>query len=168
MADESPFAERLPLRTPPLEEAGMTKLAAELARGITPPVVIHFTGDLGAGKTTFIRALVQALGHVGRVKSPTYGLVEHYPLDDLAVIHLDLYRVGDPGELEFLGIADLLDERSVLLVEWPDRGTGMMPAPDLDIVFESGPNDSLDTRRLTFYAHSISGNELSDLVDTLL
>lgn len=168
MADVSPKAARPAVRTPPLDETAMTALAARIAGAIVPPLVVNFTGDLGAGKTTFIRALVRALGHPGRVKSPTYGLVEHYPLEQVSVVHLDLYRIGDPGELEFLGIEDLLDERSILLVEWPDRGAGLLPPPDLAIVIEPGPNDSLDSRRLTFYAHSGSGNELCNLLDSLL
>lgn len=154
--------------TPPLDEAAMTALARGLARHIEPPLVLYFEGDLGAGKTTFIRALVQALGHEGRVKSPTYGLLEHYPLADLEVLHLDLYRIGDPGELEFLGITDLFDERTVLLVEWPAQGLGALPPADAVLRFEPGVGNSLESRRLTLYAHSRSGNALCEFFDSLL
>ena len=93
-------------------------------------VSIWLEGDLGAGKTAFARALIHALGYSGRVKSPTYGLLEHYQLPGRQVLHMDLYRIGDPGELEFLGIPDLLDENTILLIEWPERGEGWIPNPD--------------------------------------
>jgi len=94
------------------------------------PMVIWLEGDLGAGKTTFARGLIHALGYKGRVKSPTYGLLEHYQLESLQVLHMDLYRISDPGELEFLGIEDLLDDRTILLIEWPDKGGSWLPEPD--------------------------------------
>ena len=156
------------LVTEPLNERQMTALAQGLAQEMKTPFVLFLEGDLGAGKTTFVRALVQALGHEGRVKSPTYGLLEHYTLRELEVLHLDLYRIGDPGELEFLGIADLFDESSLLLVEWPERGTGALPAPDLALRIEGAMEGSGDHRRLSFYAHSCSGNELCDSIHSLL
>lgn len=146
----------------------MTRLAGQLARVIRPPLTVWFEGDLGAGKTTFIRALVQALGHEGRVKSPTYGLLEHYELPSLAVLHLDLYRIGDPGELEFLGLQDLLNEDTLLLVEWPERGNGYLPDADLVFSLASSPDDSPNARHLSLYAHSRSGNELCEFIDSQL
>lgn len=104
--------------------------AKKFSHNIPRPLVMWLEGDLGAGKTAFARALVHALGYKGRVKSPTYGLLEHYPLDSLQVLHMDLYRISDPGELEFLGIEDLLDDQTILLVEWPDRGGHWLPKPD--------------------------------------
>ena len=82
------------------------------------------------------RALIHALGYKGRVKSPTYGLLELYQLDSLQVLHLDLYRINDPGELEYLGLADLMDDQTILLIEWPDRGGQWLPEPDF--IFEFG------------------------------
>ena len=111
-------------------EQDLIRFAKNFASVVQAPLVIHLEGDLGAGKTTFARALIQALGHHGRVKSPTYGLMEHYILDSFHVLHMDLYRIGDPDELAFLGIKDLLDERSLLLVEWPERGGDQLPAAD--------------------------------------
>jgi len=111
-------------------EQDLHTFANKFASFIKAPLVIHLEGDLGAGKTTFARAFIQALGHQGRVKSPTYGLLEHYILDSVQVLHMDLYRIGDPEELAFLGIEDLLDARTVLLVEWPERGAGFLPAAD--------------------------------------
>ncbi len=98
--------------------------------------VIYLRGDLGMGKTTLVRFLLAALGYQGRVKSPTYGLLELYALGGtpaLRVLHLDLYRLEDPEELEYLALRDLHDEHTLLMVEWPDKGRGMLPAADLEI-----------------------------------
>lgn len=106
------------------------QLGARLARHLPPRAVVHLLGDLGAGKSTLARALLRALGVEGTIRSPTYTLVEQYPLPagGLAV-HLDLYRIGDPGELEFLGLDPA--EARLWLVEWPQRGAGALPAADL-------------------------------------
>ena len=112
------------------DEQALGRFANRFARNLPRPLVIWLEGDLGAGKTTFARSLLHALGYTGRVKSPTYGLLEHYGLDSLQVLHMDLYRISEPGELEFLGIEDLLDDETVLLVEWPDRGGSWLPEPD--------------------------------------
>jgi tRNA threonylcarbamoyladenosine biosynthesis protein TsaE len=100
---------------------------------------VFLRGDLGAGKTTLVRGLLRALGYRGPVRSPTYTLIEPYEVGDTRIHHLDLYRLGDPEELEFLGIRDLLDGRGLLLVEWPERGGGILPNPELtvDIRFAS-------------------------------
>jgi tRNA threonylcarbamoyladenosine biosynthesis protein TsaE len=124
------------LVTPALDEDAMTGLAAALAGALKAPLVVYLQGDLGSGKTTFTRALVQALGFPGRVKSPTYGLLEHYATDQFQVLHLDLYRIEKPEEIDFLGIEDLFDERTVLMIEWPERGAGELPEADLLIQFD--------------------------------
>ena len=116
-----------------MNESGLCAFATRLAGQLQTPVVIYLEGDLGAGKTTFCRALIQSLGHVGRVKSPTYGLLERYDLRSGNALHLDLYRIGDPGELEYLAITDLFEDSTILLVEWPERGQGALPMPDLTI-----------------------------------
>ena len=116
-------------------------LGAALARAWTGDVVVvYLRGELGAGKSTLARALLRALGVEGAIRSPTYTLVERYPLARGEAVHLDLYRIAEPGELEFLGLEDLRAEASLWLVEWPERGGAALPPPDLEIALgRDGP-----------------------------
>ena len=123
------------------DEAAVQRLAALFAGAVQPPAVIFLRGDLGAGKTTFARAYIHALGFEGYVKSPSYGLLEIYQAGGQTVLHLDLYRIEDPEELEYLAIRDQFDSAAVLLVEWPDRGGRALPAPD--IVLDFGEKDAI-------------------------
>jgi len=116
-------------------ESDTAALGAVIAASLRAGDVIHLHGDLGAGKTTLARALIQALQPDARVKSPTYTLLESYELPDFGLSHLDLYRISDPAELEYLGLRELAGD-SVLVVEWPERGGASLPPPDLVIHLE--------------------------------
>lgn len=115
------------------DEAAVIEFAAALAPPLSDGGTLYLHGDLGAGKTTLARALIAALGVRGRIKSPTYSLIESYRTDALTIHHLDLYRIADAGELEWLGLGDLQDGPSLILIEWPERGGDALPKPDLVI-----------------------------------
>lgn len=111
-------------------------LAQALASSCPDGMVIYLHGGLGAGKSTFARAFIHRLGFQGSVKSPTYSLLEAYRLDDgLEAVHMDLYRLADPEEVDYLALDDYEKNAKVLLIEWPEKGTGHIPAPDIAIHF---------------------------------
>ncbi len=109
---------------------------------------VYLEGDLGAGKTTWVRGLLRALGHAGPVRSPTYTLVESYELDSGTILHFDLYRLGDPEELEYLGVRELHAPGALWLIEWPERGRGWLPEPDLRVRLSGHAEDAGDGRRM--------------------
>lgn len=119
-----------------LDEPLLQKLAGEFATslaGLQTPAVIYFEGELGAGKTTFVRAMLRTLGVTSSVKSPTYTLVETYKTESICVQHFDLYRLLDPEELEFIGLRDLVDVADLVLVEWPINGLDVLPPCDWQV-----------------------------------
>jgi tRNA threonylcarbamoyladenosine biosynthesis protein TsaE len=119
------------------DEAAMQALGRAIAALIRGGVTLYLHGELGAGKTTLARSILQGLGVTARIKSPTYTLVEPYDFDANGHVrtayHFDLYRLADPEELEYLGVRDYFVPEAVVLVEWPERGAGMLPAADVHI-----------------------------------
>ncbi|MFD2165529.1 tRNA (adenosine(37)-N6)-threonylcarbamoyltransferase complex ATPase subunit type 1 TsaE [Thalassotalea euphylliae] len=131
-------------------------LADLIKNDVKKGFVAFLNGNLGAGKTTLTRGFVNGMGHSGAVKSPTYTLVEPYELADWRIYHFDLYRLADPEELEFMGIRDYFTGNSCSFIEWPEKGEGLLPAPDLviDLAYEN------ESRIVTFTPNSATGNDL--------
>jgi tRNA threonylcarbamoyladenosine biosynthesis protein TsaE len=118
------------------DEASMLAFGQKLARATVVPAVIFIYGELGAGKTTLARGFLRGMGYADRVKSPTYTLVESYELEKITINHFDLYRLNDPEELEFMGIQEYFKTNAICLVEWPKKGLGFLPSPDLSCHIE--------------------------------
>jgi tRNA threonylcarbamoyladenosine biosynthesis protein TsaE len=135
------------------DEVSTSVFAAKLARAISPGLVIYLRGDLGAGKTTLVRALLTELGYQGRVKSPTYTLLEHYEVAGQQLRHFDLYRFRDATEWEAAGFNDEFNGTNICLVEWPEKAAVLIPPADLEINFEILANG----RNITLYAQSDTG-----------
>ena len=126
-----------PLVDEPLaDEAATLEFGVRFAKCLKPRLSIWLQGDLGAGKTTFARGVLRGLGFEGRVKSPTYTLVELYPLSLFNLYHFDLYRITDQNEWEDAGFREYFNTGSVCLVEWPEKAGDVLPAPDMEIRLE--------------------------------
>ena len=123
--------------------------------------VIFLEGDLGMGKTTLCRGVLQGLGHKGAVKSPTYTLVEPYEIEAIEAYHFDLYRLGDPEELEYMGIRDYFGENKLCLIEWPEKGQGILPPADIIVRIELKDHGRL----VTIEAQSDIGQQMLKYVN---
>ncbi|MFQ5470121.1 MAG: tRNA (adenosine(37)-N6)-threonylcarbamoyltransferase complex ATPase subunit type 1 TsaE [Gammaproteobacteria bacterium] len=117
-------------------ENEMMSLGGELFQCVPAGSIVFLKGALGAGKTTLVRGMLRAAGHTGPVKSPTYTLVESYQPGSQIFYHFDLYRLSDPEEIEYIGLRDYLRDDSICLIEWPEKGEGVLPRADLDIRIE--------------------------------
>ena len=135
------------------DEAATSAFGARLAHVIPPGLSLHLHGDLGSGKTTLVRGLLRGLGFEGRVKSPTYNLVELYTVSRLNLYHFDFYRFHEPKEWREAGLDECFNESSVCMVEWPEKAAGHLPPADIDIRFEFVG----DGRDLSVHAGTESG-----------
>ena len=143
------------------DESTMLRFGKKLAENILQvqanrAVILYFNGDLGAGKTTLTRGMVQGLGHQGKVKSPTYTLVEEYNVAGKMIYHFDLYRLADPEELEFMGIRDYFTKDCICLIEWPEKGEGLLPPADLSVNIDYYD----DARNITLIAQTTLGEQI--------
>lgn len=141
--------------------AEMELLGGYFANAIKADGVLFLHGPLGAGKTTWVRGLLRARGHRGVVKSPTYTLVESYSLTNGVVHHFDLYRLGDPEELEYMGVRDYFANGTLCLVEWPERGVGMIGSADITLTLTYCDHG----RELSARADSEKGCEILSHID---
>jgi tRNA threonylcarbamoyladenosine biosynthesis protein TsaE len=140
-----------------LDAAATEAAGARLASGLRGGMVIAISGELGAGKTTLVRGCLRALGWEAPVKSPTYMLVEHYPLSSLYFYHFDFYRFADPSEWETAGLADCFRDDSVCVVEWPERVAGLLPPPDLMVTLSHPVDPDAGGRQLELAAQTRNG-----------
>ncbi len=137
------------------DEAETLQLGALIAAVLQPGLIIYLHGDLGAGKTTLVRGMLNGLGHTGKVKSPTYTLVEPYAISRFNIYHFDLYRFMDEDEWEAAGFRDYFNASSVCLVEWPEKAAHVLPKADLDLMLTPESTG----RRLKLHANSSLGIE---------
>lgn len=121
----------------------MEALGQALAGRVRPGEVVYLCGDLGVGKTTLARAFIRALGFEGRIKSPSYGLIEVYTSPQAQIAHIDLYRLGHPEEVADLGLEAYLGSKWVILIEWPERGLGHLPAADWQVMLSDEVNGTM-------------------------
>ena len=139
------------------DEAATLALGALVARGLQPGLNIYLSGELGAGKTTFVRGLLRELGFEGRVKSPTYALVELYVISRLNLYHFDFYRFRDPEEWHEAGFRDLFSASNICLVEWPEKARDLLPTADIQLTLISVQTPNSDSRQAILKANSTRG-----------
>ena len=146
------------------DAAATTNVGAALAPALAGGMVVALQGDLGAGKTTLARGVLRALGVSGPIKSPSYTLVEHYPLSSIYFYHLDFFRFDDPAEWETAGLGECFRADSVCLVEWPERVAALLPPFDLTLVLSLAA-PSREGRTLTAHASSTSGERCVSAIE---
>ena len=139
-------------------EVEMEILGAQLARAAGSSCVLYLDGPLGAGKTVLARGYIRELGFIGPVKSPTFTLVEPYDVGGMVLNHFDLYRLNDPCELEFIGIEDYFSSGANVIVEWPEKGVGFLPTPDLYISLDYSSQS--DSREVDLVGATKFGDEI--------
>lgn len=137
------------------DEAATLAFAVAFAKGIQASLVIYFSGDLGTGKTTFARGLLNGLGYQGKVKSPTYTLVEPYQINNLELYHFDLYRFTDENEWEAAGFREHFHDNSVCLIEWPEKAASVLPSADITIQLQVKDTG----RQVQINAHTNAGQQ---------
>lgn len=141
-----------------LPDVAATEAAgARVAGGLRGGMIVTLSGDVGAGKTTLVRGCLRALGWAGRVKSPTYALVEYYLFSSLYFYHFDFYRFADSSEWETAGLVDCFRSDSVCIVEWPERVAGLLPPADLELMLSHPDDPERSGRRLALVAHTEAG-----------
>ena len=138
------------------DEAATIAFGQRLAKAINSKGLLTLSGNLGSGKTTLSRGLIQSYGHSGAVKSPTYTLVEPYEIGEKRIYHFDLYRMEDPEELEFIGLWDYLTQEALIIIEWPEKAFGVLPPADLAIQLE--PQEK--GRKITLSANTLAGETM--------
>lgn len=153
------------------DEAATLDFGALLSKAIRPNLTIYLHGDLGAGKTTLVRGLLRALGHVGKVKSPTYTLVEPYEIksnviSSLMLYHFDLYRFNDEEEWDSAGFRDYFNAQSVCIIEWPEKAENVLPTPDLNITFFIKNTGQHCDRSVNISAHSKLGQQCLQVISS--
>jgi len=134
------------------DEAQLGNVAHDWVAKLKPGDLVFLKGDLGAGKTTWVRYVLRTLGYSGKVKSPTYTIVETYEWDDRLLHHFDLYRVADSEELFYLGMEDYLKRDALVFIEWPEMGQGVLPEPNWEIQLTADVRDP-NARLLTIQKH---------------
>lgn len=151
------------MKQPLPDLAASEQLGRLLAEHLPPgPVMLYLHGDLGVGKTTIARALLRALGVKGAVRSPTYTLIERYDTQAGEIAHLDLYRIADPQELEYLALDELVTRARLWLVEWPQRGQGLLPGADLHLHLDYEVDATRAMRLMTLRAATQAGQAWAD------
>ena len=129
-------------------------IGADIAMQLVFPSCVHLVGDMGVGKTTLTKSIIQSFGYSGEVTSPTYNLVQEYKVEKGIVYHMDLYRLEDPSEIEFLALDDLWGNQSLFLIEWPERGLGYLPPNDVEVLISKNTAGVSDARSIIYKSRS--------------